>query len=85
MAVIITEMLLIIDNHISKEEVAAMLKANTEAKLQREEQKLKEVEDNLIRMDRLLESYKKICNQLLSDRSDIIWKIEELKEEMEND
>ena len=62
-----------------------MLKANTEAKLQREEQKLKEVEDNLIRMDRLLESYKKICNQLLSDRSDIIWKIEELKEEMEND
>ena len=62
-----------------------MIKANIEAKLEQQQARLKECEDNLIKMDRLLESYKSIRNSLLSERSDIIWRIEELKEELEND
>ena len=61
-----------------------MLSANIEAQIEAKQATLKQVEDDLLRMDKLLESYKKIRNSLLSERSDLIWKIEELKEELEN-
>lgn len=61
-----------------------MLKAYIEAKLEAKQNKLKEVEDEILRLGRLIDKFKAQEKELLSDRSDLIWEIEELKEELEN-
>ena len=60
-----------------------MLKANIEARLEAKQNKLKEVEDQILRLGRLIDKFKVQEKELLSDRADLIWKIEELKEELE--
>ena len=62
-----------------------MLKAYIEAKLEAKQNKLKEVEDEILRLGRLIDKFKAQEKELLSDRSDLIWEIEELKEVLEND
>lgn len=62
-----------------------MLKANIEAKLESKQNKLKEVEDEILRLSKLIDKLKEREKKLLSVRADLIWKIEELKEELEND
>ena len=61
-----------------------MLKANIEARLEAKRNKLKEVEDEIFRLGRIIDKFKAQEKELLSDRADLIWKIEELKEELEN-
>lgn len=61
-----------------------MLKANIEARIEIKQSKLKEVEDEILRLCRLENRIKEQEKKLLSDRADLIWAIEDLKEELEN-
>lgn len=57
-----------------------MIKANITAQIEAQESRLKEVEDNILKLGRLIDGFKRQQSILLSERSDIIWKIEDLKE-----
>lgn len=62
-----------------------MLAANIQAQIEAEQVKLSGVESDILKLLKVIESTEKLRNQLLEKRSDIIWKIEELKEELENE
>lgn len=60
-----------------------MLIANIEAQLEAKEKELHDVEDDILRIGKVIDNLKAQEKALLSKRSDIIWKIEELKEDNE--
>ena len=61
-----------------------MIRANIEAQIERQAVKLNDVELDIMRLGKVIDSLKEQQSYLLSRRSDIIWKIEELKEELED-
>lgn len=62
-----------------------MLKANINAQIEAAQAKLTGVESDLQKLVKVIESTKVLRDKLLEQRSDIIWHIEELKEELENE
>ena len=62
-----------------------MVRANIEVQIERQAVKLNDVERDIMRLGRVIDNLKEQQKNLLSKRSDIIWKIEELKEELNND
>lgn len=62
-----------------------MLKANINAQIEAAQAKLSGVESDLQKLVKVIESTKVLRDKLLEQRSDIIWHIEELKEELENE
>ena len=62
-----------------------MVRANIEVQIERQAVKLNDVERDIMRLGRVIDNLKEQQKSLLSKRSDIIWKIEELKEELNND
>ena len=62
-----------------------MIRANIQAQIESQAVKLNDVERDIMRLGRLIDGLKEQQSNLLSRRSDIIWKIEELKEELEDE
>ena len=62
-----------------------MVRANIEVQIERQVVKLNDVEREILRVGRCIDRLKEQQKSLLSTRSDIIWNIEELKEEFNND
>ena len=60
-----------------------MLMANLDAKLEELEKSLYQTEEDIRRLDRLIEGITKQKNILLTQRSDLVWKISEVKDEMD--
>ena len=60
-----------------------MLIANIEAQIEAKEKELHDVEDDILRIGKVIDNLKAQEKALLSKRSDLIWKIEELKEDNE--
>ena len=60
-----------------------MLIANLEAQIEAKEKELHDVEDDILRIGKVIDNLKAQEKALLSKRSDLIWKIEELKEDNE--
>lgn len=60
-----------------------MLIANLEAQIEAKEKELHDVEAEILKLGRLIDSLKAQEQDLLTKRADIIWKIEELKEDKE--
>lgn len=60
-----------------------MLIANIEAQIEAKEKELHDVESDILRIGKVIDNLKAQEKALLSKRSDIIWKIEELKEDNE--
>ena len=61
-----------------------MLRSNVQAQIEQKEKELYSVEEDILKLGRLIDGLKKQESILLSSRSDLIWKIEELKEELNN-
>lgn len=61
-----------------------MLIANIQAQIEAKNAQLISTEDDILKINNLIKSLETNRNDLLTKRSDIIWKIEELKEELEN-
>lgn len=61
-----------------------MLIANIQAQIEAKTAQLISTEDDILKINNLIKSLETNRNDLLNKRSDIIWKIEELKEELEN-
>ena len=62
-----------------------MLKANINAQIEAAQAKLTGVESDLEKIHKLIESTKVLRDRLLEQRADIIWHIEELKEELQDE
>lgn len=62
-----------------------MLKANLNAQIEQKEKELYNLEQDLKKMERLIEGLQKQKNILLSRRSDLMIKITDLQDEMEGD
>lgn len=62
-----------------------MLKANINAQIEAAQAKLSGVESDLQKLVKVIESTKVLRDKLLEQRSDIIWHIEELKEELQDE
>lgn len=62
-----------------------MVRANITAQIEQLEKDLYSTEEELKKLYNLVEGIKKQRNILLEKRSDIVWKIEELKEELNNE
>lgn len=60
-----------------------MLMANIEAQIEAKEKELHDVEDDILKIGNVIDNLKAQEKALLSKRSDLIWKIEELKEDNE--
>lgn len=60
-----------------------MLIANIEAQIEAKEKELHDVEDDILKIGKVIDNLKAQEKALLSRRSDLIWKIEELKEDNE--
>ncbi len=60
-----------------------MLIANLEAQIEAKEKELHDVEAEILKLGRVIDSLKAKEKDLLTKRADIIWKIEELKEDKE--
>lgn len=60
-----------------------MLIANIEAQIEAKEKELHDVESDILKIGKVIDNLKAKEAALLSKRSDIIWKIEELKEDNE--
>lgn len=60
-----------------------MLKANIEAQIEAKVKELHEVESDILRLGKIIDHFKAKEKELLSKRADLIWKIEELKEDNE--
>ena len=60
-----------------------MLIANLEAQIEAKEKELHDVEAEILKLGRVIDSLKAQEKDLLTKRDDIIWKIEELKEDKE--
>ena len=60
-----------------------MLIANIEAQIEAKEKELHDVESDILRIGKVIDNLKVQEKALLSKRSDLIWKIEELKEDNE--
>lgn len=60
-----------------------MLIANIEAQIEAKEKELHDVESDILRIGKVIDNLKAQEKALLSKRSDLIWKIEELKEDNE--
>lgn len=60
-----------------------MILSNLEARLEAKETELTSVEDDILKIGKLIDSLKAQEKTLLSKRSDIIWQIEDIKTEME--
>ena len=60
-----------------------MLIANIEAQIEAKEKELHDVEDDILKIGNVIDNLKAQEKALLSKRSDLIWKIEELKEDNE--
>lgn len=60
-----------------------MLIANLEAQIEAKEKELHDVEAEILKLGRVIDSLKVQEKDLLTKRADIIWKIEELKEDNE--
>ena len=61
-----------------------MIRSNIQAQIEQKEKELYQVEEDILRLGRVIDGLKKQEGILLSNRSDLIWKIEELKEEINN-
>lgn len=61
-----------------------MLIANLDAQLEAKQTELTSVEDDILKIGKLIDSLKAQEKTLLSKRSDIIWQIEDIKTEMED-
>ena len=62
-----------------------MLIANIKAQIEQKEKELYDLESEILKLGRIIDGLKQQEKILLSNRSDLIWKIEELKEELGND
>ena len=60
-----------------------MLIANIEAQIEAKEKELHDVEDDILKIGNVIDNLKAQEKALLTKRSDLIWKIEELKEDNE--
>lgn len=60
-----------------------MLIANIEAQIEAKEKELHDVEDDILKIGKVIDNLKAQEKALLSKRADLIWKIEELKEDNE--
>lgn len=60
-----------------------MLIANIEVQIEAKEKELHDVESDILRIGKVIDNLKAQEKALLSKRSDLIWKIEELKEDNE--
>ena len=61
-----------------------MIRSNIQAQIEQKETELYNLEEDILRLGRVIDGLKKQESILLSNRSDLIWKIEELKEEINN-
>ena len=62
-----------------------MLLANIKAQIEQKEKELYSVEEDILKLGRVIDGLKKQESILLSSRSNLVWEIEELKEELNND
>ncbi len=60
-----------------------MLISNLEAQIEANEKELNDVQNDIFKLGEIIDNLKAKEKDLLSKRSDLIWKIEELKEELE--
>ena len=61
-----------------------MIRSNIQAQIEQKEKELYNLEEDILKLGRVIDGLKKQESILLSNRSDLIWKIEELKEEINN-
>ena len=62
-----------------------MVRANITAQIEQLEKDLYSTEEELKKLYNLVEGIKKQRNILLEKRSDLVWKIEELKEDLKDE
>ena len=61
-----------------------MLILQEQSKLESYQEQLKIVENDILKLNKLIQNLKDQESDLLSKRSDLIWKIEEVKEVIDN-
>lgn len=62
-----------------------MLILQEQSKLESYQERLKIVEDDILKLGKVIQNLKAQESDLLSKRSDLIWKIEEVKEVLNNE
>lgn len=62
-----------------------MLILQEQSKLESYQEQLKIVENDILKLNKLIQNLKDQESDLLSKRSDLIWKIEEIKEVLDNE
>lgn len=62
-----------------------MLILQEQSKLESYQEQLKIVENDILKLNKLIQNLKDQESDLLSKRSDLIWKIEEVKEVLNNE
>lgn len=62
-----------------------MLILQEQSKMESYQEQLKIVENDILKLNKLIQNLKNQESDLLSKRSDLIWKIEEIKEVLNNE
>lgn len=61
-----------------------MIRSNIEAAIEEKEKEISENRDNILKLDKVLESIKAQQRKLLEKDTDLCYELEELRDEMQN-